>query len=236
MKPKIIIKISVDILMTLGLLFVMGYQFWGEYAHEWVGAVMFVLFIAHHILNGSWYKNLFRGKYTPIRIFTLVIDVLVFLDMLALMYSGITMSRYVFDFLLFNGNMILARRLHLLGSYWGIILMSLHIGLHWNMIISMIKKVAGLKKSSEVRTVIFFIMGLLIAVYGVYVLIHRDFGTYLFLKTEFVFLDYGENKWRFYADYLALMGTFIFAAHYLSKLFRIICLPKSKNNNERGKT
>lgn len=28
----------VDLLMTLGLWFLMGYHLWGERAHEWVGA------------------------------------------------------------------------------------------------------------------------------------------------------------------------------------------------------
>ena len=34
----------------------MGYQFWGETAHEWAGTLMLLLFIAHHILNAGWYK------------------------------------------------------------------------------------------------------------------------------------------------------------------------------------
>ena len=34
MKPTAIIKIVVDVLMTLALLFLMGYQLWGEAAHE----------------------------------------------------------------------------------------------------------------------------------------------------------------------------------------------------------
>lgn len=53
MKPKAKVKIAVDVLMTLGLLFLMGYQFWGDVAHEWAGAGMFVLFILHHALNGG---------------------------------------------------------------------------------------------------------------------------------------------------------------------------------------
>ena len=65
MKPKAAAKIAVDILMTLGLLFLMGYQFWGDVAHEWAGAGMFLLFVAHHILNGNWYKSLLHGKYSP---------------------------------------------------------------------------------------------------------------------------------------------------------------------------
>lgn len=38
MKPKAILKLILDAAMTLGLLFQMGYQFWGDTAHEWVGA------------------------------------------------------------------------------------------------------------------------------------------------------------------------------------------------------
>ena len=64
MKSKAIVKMSVDVFMTVGMLFVSGYQFWGESAHEWAGAGLFVLFIIHHLLNLNWYKNLFRGKYT----------------------------------------------------------------------------------------------------------------------------------------------------------------------------
>lgn len=135
MKPKAIIKLSVDILMTLALLFLMGYHLWGEVLHEWVGAGMLLLFIAHHMLNGCWHKSLFKGKYNIMRILTLCIDILVLVSMLVQMYSGIVMSRYVFEFLPSIGGMSLARRLHILGAYWGYILMCLHLGLHWNMIL-----------------------------------------------------------------------------------------------------
>ena len=53
MKPKARLKVGIDILMTFLLLFLMGYQFWGETAHEWAGTLMLLLFIAHHILNAG---------------------------------------------------------------------------------------------------------------------------------------------------------------------------------------
>ena len=213
MKPKTIIKLAVDVLMTLALLFLIGYHFWGEILHEWVGAGMFLLFIAHHILNGHWYKTLFKGKYNVLRILTLCTTSLVLVSMLAQMYSGILMSRYVFDFLPFNGGMSLARRLHILGAYWGFLLMSLHLGLHWNMILGMFRKAAGIKSKAKSRSIIAFVVGLVIAAYGLWAFIGRDFSTYLFLKSEFVFLDYSEAKILFYIDYLALMGLCIFIAH-----------------------
>jgi hypothetical protein len=51
MKHKTILKIVVDIGMTVMLLFLMAYELIGEAAHEWLGIGMFVLFIIHHILN-----------------------------------------------------------------------------------------------------------------------------------------------------------------------------------------
>lgn len=220
MKPKAILKILIDILMSLALLFLMGYHLWGEVLHEWVGAGMLLLFIAHHILNGHWHKSLFKGKYNTMRILTLCIDILVLVSMLAQMYSGIVMSRYVFDFLPPIGGMSLARRLHILGAYWGYILMSLHLGLHWNMILGMSRKVIGIKTKSKIRSIIVFIAGLMIAGYGVWSFISRDFSTYLLLQSEFVFLDYSESKILFYIDYLAFMGLCIFMSHYITKAIR----------------
>ena len=218
MKRKAIIKLSVDIFMTLALIFLMGYQFWGETPHEWVGAGMFLLFIAHHILNGHWHKTLFKGKYGAMRILTLCMDVLVLVSMLVQMYSGIVMSHYVFDFLPSAGGMSLARRLHILGAYWGFLFMSLHLGLHWNMILGMCRKTIGIKSKSKIRSILAFSAGLIIAGYGVWVFISRDFPAYLLLKTEFVFLDYSEPTILFYFDYLALMGLCIFIAHYSVKM------------------
>ena len=161
MKPKAVIKLVVDIVMTLAMLLLMGYHLWGEILHEWVGAGILLLFIAHHILNGYWCKTLFKGKYNTMRILTLCIDILVLVSMLAQMYSGIVMSRYVFDFLPSIGGMSLARRLHILGAYWGYILMSLHLGLHWNMIWGMFRKAAGIQGKSKIRSIVAFIAGLL---------------------------------------------------------------------------
>ena len=182
MKPKAIVKIMTDILMTLALLFLMGYQFWGDIAHEWAGAGMFLLFILHHILNGNWYKTLFKGRYTPARVFQLVVDILVFLAMLGLMVSGIRLSNHVFAFLNIRGGMSFARLLHMAASYWGFVLMALHLGLHWGMFLGMAGKVLKLRRPSRLRKLLLTILGAGIAVYGLTVFIRRDLLTYMLLQ------------------------------------------------------
>ncbi len=223
MKRNTAIKIVIDLLMTLALLFLIGYQLWGEAAHEWAGAGMLVLFLAHHILNRNWYKNLFRGRFTPVRVFQICVDMLLLIAMLAQMYSGIAMSRHVFAFLPVDGGMALARRLHILGAYWGFILMSVHLGLHWNKFLGIARKKAGPADSSKLfrsLRALLFPVSLLTAAYGISVFFRRDFPAYLFLRSEFVFLDYGKPIWKFYVDYICLMGFWVFLAHYLSKGLR----------------
>lgn len=220
MKPKAVFKIAADILMTLGLLFLMGYQFWGDAAHEWAGAAMFLLFIAHHILNANWYKSMLRGKYSSFRIFQLIVDLLVFLAMIGLMVSGIMLSRHVFAFLDIHGGMSFARLLHMAASHWGFVLMALHLGMHWGMFMGLVKKALHLKPLSRMRKIMLPVIGFGIAIYGLIVFVRRDLLTYMLLRTQFVFLDFGESILFFYMEYVAMMGTFIFLAYYISMLLR----------------
>lgn len=62
--------------------------------------------------------------------------------------------------------------------------------------------------------------------YGLYIFATRDLATYMFLRTEFVFLDYSESPISFYIDYLAMMGLFIWAAYYLSMFLQKFLLPE----------
>lgn len=231
MKPKAKLKIVIDILMTLGLLFVSGYQMWGEAAHEWVGAILFVLFLVHHLLNVSWHRNLVKGRYTLMRVIQILVDFALFAMMLVQMYSGIVLSRYVFSFLPIENGIALARKLHILGAYWGYLLMGLHIGLHWNMLKGMAdrrkKKTERAAQKDDKQKIskkpvlsVSFFASAAIALYGAYVFVKRDFITYLLLKSEFVFLDYEEPVILFYLDYLALMVLCIFLAHYGTELYK----------------
>ena len=229
MKPAAAAKMIVDGMMTLGLLFLMGYQLWGESAHEWAGAGMLLLFLVHNFLNRSWYRNLFRGRFTPMRLVQIGVNMLLLTAMLAQMYSGIVMSRHVFAFLPIDGGMAAARRLHILGAYWGFVLMSVHLGLHWNMFLNMAGR-RGAGRLPRLSRPALFLAGLAIAAYGRSVFIRRDFPVYMFLRTEFVFLDYDEPVWLFYLDYICLMGFWVFLAHYVSKGLRKVSAHRAERS------
>ena len=134
MKPTAIMKIIVDIVMTVLLMLLMAFELVGRSAHEWIGLGMFLLFILHHALNRRWSRNLFRGRYTPVRILQTACAALVLLSMLGSLISAVPISRVVFSFLPISGGLSFGRTLHMLSAYWGFILLSFHLGLHWNMV------------------------------------------------------------------------------------------------------
>ena len=220
MRSKARLKTVIDALMTLTLLFLMGYQFWGDVIHEWAGAWMFILFIIHHILNWSWYKTVFCGKHTPFRVFQVIVDLTVFVSMICLMISGIMLSNHVFAFLNIHGGIYFARLMHMASSYWGFVLMALHLGLHWGIFTRLARKLFRIKEDSKLSSFVLVLMGTAITVYGVTVFLRRNLLTYMLVQTKFVFLDFGESKILFYLDYLAMMGSCIFLAYYSGHLFR----------------
>ena len=220
MKTKMKIKILIDFLMTISLLFLMAYQITGQNLHEWLGAGMLVLFIIHNILNLKWYGNLFRGGYRPARIFKTVVNFAVLICILSLGYSGIVMSRHLFSFLSISRGMALARVMHLAASYWGFVLMSLHFGIHWGTIIGAFKKFSGIQKNSRRNFVIIWILrvvALFVAVCGGFLFLEADIFSYMFLRVEFVFFDFEKSSFLVLAEYAAMMELWVLLGYYISK-------------------
>lgn len=216
MKKKFIGKIIVDMIMTVLLLFLMGRQLTGDFIHEWLGTGIFILWIIHHILNWNWYRHFFKGKYTPMRMVQTVVNFAVLLSMLGMMVSGIILSREVFAFLPISGGIALARTLHMFGAFWGFVLMSLHLGLHWNMILAMIRKMTGIT-DSKLRQFLVRFLSVFIAGYGLYAFLKNQFPAYMFLTSSFVFFDFERTVPLFFAEYIAIMGLFTFLSYYISK-------------------
>ena len=218
MNTKTKIKRSVDILMTITLFILMSYQYTGGDRHEIAGAVMLVLLVLHHILNISWYQHLTKGKYSAVRILQTVVDLALLIVMLLQMVSGIALSNKVFTFIELGLPVSTARNLHMICAYAGFLLMSIHIGLHYRMIINSIGKRFRSREDNKIRTLSLRVVAITISGYGVYALVKRDFFNYIFLKNQFVFFDYQEPVFFFVLDYLTVIGLMIFIAYYVQRL------------------
>ena len=195
--------------MTILLPMLMAYSLIGEKFHEIIGSLMFALFIAHHVINRAWFKSLFRGKYTAKRIFQTVVNVLLLIVMIAQPASGILMSKYLYTFIHVEGASSAARTVHMCLGYWGLVLMSMHAGMHIGAPLS------KLKRNNEGCYKAVIVILSVISAYGCYAFVKRQLPQYMLLITRFAFFDFGEPKIYFFIDYIAIMILFAFAGYLI---------------------
>lgn len=207
-----------DIGMTVVLLCLMTYSLLGELTHEILGVAMFVVFTVHHILNRRWFGALLKGRYGVFRIFQTTLVFVLILSVLASAVSGIILSEHLFRFLNITKGASIARSVHMVCAYLNYVLMSIHLGLHWNTMISGMR--TNRKEGPAAGTWALRCLAAAFAGYEVYAFIKRQIAEYLFLRTHFVFLDDTEPLIFFFIDYLAIMGLFVFIGHYLAKLIK----------------
>lgn len=231
MKLKIKIKMGIDFMITVLLLLLMTYQITGQVLHEWLGVGMLVLFLLHNILNIKWYGNLFKGKYTLLRVMQVITNISVLASMLCLGFSGIVMSRHVFAVLSIRGPMATARTMHMAAAYWGFVLMSIHLGFHWSMVLGVFHRLLGRKKTPAAFVWMIRFIAIFIAGYGAYCFHKQNIVSYMFLKQEFVFFDFEQSAVFVFAEYIAMMGLWVFISFYAVKgISKITSLKKGRRH------
>ncbi|MBR5938005.1 MAG: DUF4405 domain-containing protein [Clostridiales bacterium] len=208
------IRLIVDIVMIVVLPLLMAYSLVGEKNHEILGSLMLILSIIHHVLNRKWYRALPKGKYGVKRIIRTVLDVLLLVIMFALPISGILMSKHLYTFIHIRGVASTSRELHLLLSYWGLVLMCIHAGTH---LVPVVGKLLREKRSARIAV---YAVWCAVSGYGAYVFVRRSIHEYMFRKTMFAFIDTSESKAVFFLDYAAVMLLFMFVGYILFSEFR----------------
>ena len=95
--------------------------------------------------------------------------------------------------------------------------MSVHVGNH-----------AGAHRAGKKKgiAVLLWTVAIVVSVYGTYAFVTRDMASYLILKNQFVFFDFGQSLLRFMADYGSMMCLFACIGAALSKGLKMLNRPK----------
>lgn len=180
MKKKTI-KIIVDILMLIFMILEYSKLYTGQLLHEIFGMTLLGLFIIHNILNINFYKALFKGKYNSQRIITTITDLAFLICMLFTIILGIPISDKVFKFLDLNGNMTM-RKLHTIFGYWGLVILSIHLGLHFKIIFA--KLINKIKDKKNIKIII-YMLEIVVVILGIKAMLNTNLSSYLIGKASF---------------------------------------------------
>ena len=119
----------VDVAMTVAYLLQMAPGKTGNPLHELVGVVFVALFVVHHMLNRGWLRRLGRQRSLQARTM-LVSDVLLTVCVAGVAVTGVLMSRFAVPGLAVPAVAHVVRPLHGACAYAGLMVVSLHVGLH----------------------------------------------------------------------------------------------------------
>lgn len=223
------IRRGLDAVMLILLMLLMTYELIGEATHEIVGIAMLVCVIAHQALNRRWYRGLNKGRFGAARVLQTAVNLALLAGLTMQFVSGVILSRHALAFLPIHGGRFGARSFHVVGAYWGMALMSIHLGLHGHMILPMLSKgkrrgkSAGMMRSGA----------LLMAAYGAYAIVRRQVTSYMFLRIPFVFFDFGEPLVFFMLDYAAIIALFAVAGYYAMRAARAADARRLANKDGR---
>ena len=221
------LRISLDITMTILSIILMGgtILFPDDHVHQILGMVLLALWAVHIALNRKWYGAVLKGKYSPYRIMQTVVNFGILLCAILLAVSGMMMAWFVPETV--SVPLGFARTAHLVSSHWYYVFMSLHLGMHINMIFSRIKakraertEKADTKSKTRAGKIIFRAVVALVCAYGVYAFIERGIAKYMFLRQPFFFLDLERGYLLFAADYISILVLIATAVHWLGKALR----------------
>lgn len=204
---RIALALSAAVLCLVGL----AYWWQGNVFHEVVGTLFLALLIAHNLTILRWYGALAKGRWTGRRAYATAINAIIFSTMVVLAASSFLVSQSLFAWLPFNMG-FQARELHVVVAYWAIVVMGLHLGLHWQRVLSALRIAPLLQEPRAVLAA--RIAAGIVAAYGIYSWQVVLLSDKLLNIPALEMWDFNANALGFFLHYGAIVGLATVVGHY----------------------
>lgn len=146
-------------------------------------------------------------------LFNLTATILLLVSMLVLLVTSVLISNALSSIMSAYGGFTV-RQIHIAASYWAVILVSIHLGLRWPMLMGVACGWFGITRPSAVRTWSLRIATALIAAYGVWSSSAHTLGTKLAMQMTLDWWNFQESVAGFFLHWLAIAGLFIVLTYY----------------------
>lgn len=200
------LKRTVDVLMIVLLIALMGCAFTGDVVHECLGMLLFALFVTHHLLNGSWYRTFMNRWRSPRQWVPVFVTMLLFAVTISMAVSSVLVSGTLFAFIDYDGGLF-ARQFHQMSTHLGLILVAIHFGIYGKRFFPYSRRTAH--SQGLARNAIRLALGLLIfavCVYGIVSSFRHDIGDKLLMRQAYSF--WNGSRILFFADYASVFALY----------------------------
>lgn len=140
--PKI--NLILDLFLALAFVVDLEYHFTGLTLHELIGLALGITLLVHILLHWGWIVSITRKFFNKLfheSRLNYLLNILVFVDLFVITLTGLAISRTLgLNLGLDRSLMQTFERLHILASNFSLVLIGLHVGLHWKWIVTYTKK------------------------------------------------------------------------------------------------
>jgi hypothetical protein len=149
------VNLMVDSAIFFAFLFVTAPHFTGLAIHEWLGIAFGAGIITHLALHWQWIVSITQRIFSHIprqQRINYLLNVLLFVDIALTAVSGVMISQHVVPFLgiRFQPSQTF-RGLHSAAGNASLVLVGLHVALHWSWIVNAVKKYVLPAKAASVK-------------------------------------------------------------------------------------
>ena len=205
MSPLFLFRLTLDFLAVSLLLAAYAYNSLGNAIHEVIGTIMFALLIAHNIFNRRWYGTITKRRREARSSISKAINLSLLVAMLSLLITSVIISQTVFSFLSV-GTSFTARQAHTVAAYGALLIVALHLGLQWSMIMGLIRNRLAIKTSNRLRVWVLRGLALCIAAYGAHSLQALDVVSKLSMQVPTGFSIFQISTPALLLHHLAIVG------------------------------
>jgi hypothetical protein len=138
------VNLLLDIVLLLIFLFVYEQKATGNIVHEWLGAAIVVILVTHVLLHWQWavsFTKRFLQKIGAEQRINYMLDAAIFINFTTILFSGLMMSKVLLPIIGLRSSVSpFWKSLHSVSTDIILLLVAIHIGLHWNWIINNFKQ------------------------------------------------------------------------------------------------
>ncbi|NSZ65468.1 DUF4405 domain-containing protein [Agrobacterium tumefaciens] len=207
------LRLLLDFLAVALIIACLAYWWLDNLSHELFGTALLVLVIVHNVFNRRWYGGVTKRKVDATRIVNLVTIFCLAIGMTVMLVTSLLVSRDLFPFTALSGAFAV-REIHMFAGYWVLLIIAIHLGTRWGVVMKTIQSTLRLASPSTLRTMVLRAMALAIAIWGVKSSFEMAFGTKLMLNYSLDMWDFSENTVGFFIGYASIVGLYVAIAHY----------------------
>jgi hypothetical protein len=210
------LRLAFDFIAASLLVFGLSYWWLGNAVHEIAGTAMFLLLIVHNVFNRRFYGKIARTRREGRGLTNVAVTLALLIAMLTLLITSLLISNALSGFMPpYDG--LSARQIHVLAAYWALVIVAVHLGLRWPMIMGVARNVFGISKSSPVRSWALRLIAFVVAVHGVWSSFELGLGTKLAMQVTLDWWNFEDSVAGFFVHCVAIAGLYMFLTYYTMK-------------------